>query len=300
MADMPKFSYPYLSYLKSNKKLSTAINQATELRAFFNFIADRSNVYNLRLLTIDSLNMIDTSILDDYLITVSVNSRKQKASHLNNFFRYLYKQKMYHYNPFWDYEIPSRVPSKKIMTDKCDFNDTILGIASGLNLSEREAIFASKTQLRDIAIICLIYYANLSVSDCYAINVSDIVIGDDLSVTLCTINDILQGKNYGNPLALITSWFMNSEQLRYELYPAFHQPGTLHLPGRDVEISPLLSSVLLLYLSYYQLDPDGPLFYSLRHMRLSVRSIENIISKHFERYANKHVHVYALSHSSSD
>ncbi len=300
MADMPQFSLPYLSYLKSNKKLSTAINQAIELRAFFNFIAVRSNVYNLRLLTIDSLNIIDSSLLDDYLISVSINSRKQKASHLNSFYRYLYKQKMIHYNPFWDYEVPSQVPTKKVITDNSDFNDTILGIASGLNLSEREATFAAKTQLRDIAIICLIYYANLSVSECYSINVSDIIIGDDLSVTLCGINDILQGKKYSDPLALITSWFMNSEQLRYDLYPAFHQPGILHLPGRDVEVSPLLSSVLLLYLSYYQLDPDGPLFYSLRNMRLSIRSIENIITKHFKRYANKHVHVYALSHSSSD
>lgn len=297
MVDMPKFSHDYLSHLKESKKLSTAVVQATELRAFFNYLASLSDIYNTRLLTIDSLTIVDSSVIDDYMMSASVNSRKQKASYLNSFFRYLYRKKLVTYNPFWEYDVPTRVPSQKIYVDKNNFTDTILGIASGLNLSEREASLADKTQLRDIAIICIIYYANLSLSECYATNVSDLVIGDDLSVSLLDVIHVMQEKNYGDPLKLITSWYMNSDNLRMQLYPAFHQPGTLHLQNRDVTLTPLLSSVLLLYLSQYSIQPDGPLFYSLRNTRLAARSIEYMINKHFKRYADKHVTAYALSTS---
>lgn len=297
ISDLPKFTRSYTNHLLEKKKLSTATVQATEIRAFLTYLAVNEEVFRLKDLSITALEHVDEKMLDEYFLQVSPNSRIIKISYLNMFFMHLVKERQLSYNPLWDYEIPEGTPAGKIHVSPAEFKDTLVGIASGLSLSEKEASFAGRTQLRDIAIIALIYFAGLSLSECAAVNVEDITIGNDLGETLYAAVDLFKKNKVSNKAFMIQSWFLSPITPESELYNFLHQPGILIINEKEVALDLRLSAILLTYISDFEELHEGPLFYSLRGRRIAERSIEYMISKHFDRYADKHVTAYALSTS---
>ena len=297
IADMPKFVLPYMSLLREKKKISTVIVQATELRAFLTQVGLKFDIYNIKDLSVQHLGLLDNEFFTEYFTPVSVNSRIIKESYLNMFYLYLMKERLLSYNPLWDYESPSPTTAPKEYLSHKELTETLAGIAAGLGLSEREASFAGKTQLRDMAVIALIYYANLSLSECAGVNLKDITIGEDLGESLIQIEETCDENNISDKRNLLYGWLLSSTPSNSNLYHAFHKTGTLMISDREIFLNENLCAILLAYISELDNFEDGPLFYSLRRSRLSERTIEHMVGKHFTRYAHKHVTTYTLSTS---
>ncbi len=297
MADMPKFVLPYMSQLREKKKISTVIVQATELRAFLTQVGLKFDIYNIKDLTLQHLSLLDNEFFTEYFSPVSVNSRIIKESYLNMFYLYLMKERLLSYNPLWDYESPAPTSAPKEYISHKEFTETLAGIAAGVGLSEREASFAGKTQLRDIAVIALIYYANLSLSECARANLKDITIGEDLGESLIQVDEACKENNISDKRNLLYGWLLSSKPSISVLYKTFHKSGILKIADKEIFLNQKLCAILLSYISELDNFEDGPLFYSLRRARLSERTIEHMVGKHFTRYAHKHVTTYTLSTS---
>lgn len=296
LKDLPKFTQPYTSMLYDTKKISTAVVQATELRAFLSFIALENEILDVKKLDISVLDKIDQNLLDLYFKNVSQNTQVVKISCLNQFFLFMMKQRKLSYNPLWDYEAPAFVGTEKEQISYSDVKNTLLGIASGQNLSEKEASFASRTQLRDIAIISLLY-SGLSLSQCAALNLEDVTLGEDTDVVLIDALNLLEENGIKNVIGLLYGWLSASSPSNSPLYKLFHQESSLLIENTTFTINEFATAALLGYMTEQNLIQNGPLFFSLRRRRISERTIEHLVSKHFERYANIHVSTSILSSS---
>ena len=295
--DLPSFTKSYTNALHKEKKISTAIVQATELRAFLSFLANYNHVMDARKMDISLLEKMDRELLDHYFLQVSPNTRIIKFSYLNMFFLHLVKSRSLSYNPLWDYEVPAYVAAQKHYVQKSDVIKTLAGISSGLSLSEREARYAPQTQLRDMAIISLLYFCNLSLSQCAALNKDRVLLGEDTGVFLSQAWALLEENNIGDPTMLLYSWLLSSEKKKSELYEHFHSTGSLFLDGKKIPMGETAVAILTAYLLDLERGPMEPLFCSLRRRRISERTIEQVVSKHFKRYADTHVSTYTLSTS---
>lgn len=297
ISDLPKFALSYTAKLRDKKKLSTVIVQTTEIRAFLTHAAVFHELYRASDLTPSQVENLTSDFLDSYFLSVSPNSRIIKYSYLNMFYLHLMKERLISYNPLWDYEVPTAVSAEKSFVSEKDVTDTLIGISSGLSLSEREATFAGRTQLRDMAVIALLYYSGLSLSECASLSLSDVLIGDDTGESLYQIQELCEKHGVSDKKNLLSSWLMTSAPSGSELYPAFHKEGSLKCTERTTSLRPEASAFLLSYLSELEYFENGPLFYSLRKRRLSERTIEHMVAKHFDRYTGKHVTTYMLSTS---
>ena len=111
------------------------------------------------------------------------------------------------------------------------------------------------------------------------------------------IEEICEENSISDKRNLLYGWLLSSMPSNSNLYNAFHKTGTLMISGREVFLNENLCAILLAYISELDNFEDGPLFYSLRRARLSERTIEHMVGKHFTRYAHKHVTTYTLSTS---
>lgn len=295
--DLPRFAQNYAAKLRDTKKLSTVIVQITEIRSFLSEFAIHKGLHSPKQLSLTDLLSLDNDFLDAYFLSVSQNSRIHKCSYLNMFYMYLLKERKITYNPLWDYEIPSAVSVEKAYVSNKEVTDTLIGIASGLSLSEKEAIFAAKTQLRDMAVISLLYYQGISLSECAALSLDDVFIGDDTGETLLEAHRLYEEHNIYSPVGLILGWMLNENAAGSELYGVFHREGKIKIKDQLLSLRPECTAILLAHLSEFESFDAKPLFFSLRRSRLSERTIEHMVAKHFKRYVRKHVTTYMLSTS---
>ena len=299
---MPKSTKPYFIELKNKKKITTAIVQATEIRAFLSFVAAENEYVHIKDIPLSILENCGTEFFEQYFQSVTANSCIIKYSYLNMFYMFLMKERLISYNPLWNYEIPDKTKSKEVSITNKEFKETLLGIASGMKLSEKEASFAAATQFRDIAIISLFYHTGISLSTLNALNVNDVQIGEDLSNSIAEARSVLENEGIKDLKGLYRSWLTSEKTYDSNTYKTFHKSGMLLTADNVILLEPQLCATLLLYFMDNELHPDGALFLSLRKRRLAARTIEYMIEKHFSRYIDKHVntHILATSRSNRD
>lgn len=299
LGEVPKFLHEYLEILWKGKSHATALCYAVEIRAFLNFVFPDISVNEMKGLLPSRLEIIDASVISKYLTeqfhagNLKPRTIANKVRYLDQMYLFLLKKRKVTYNPFWDYEIPDFTePVSKSVSYK-DFKDTMTGIFMGLRISDREAITFPNTQLRDAAIISLLFSSDLTLSECASLNVEHITIGEDTAVSLLHAEKELLSSGTDSVARLLASWIQTPGTS--SLYEAFHQPVTITAGLRSVEISEEDTAPLIAYFLSVDVFEDRPLFLSRNNRRCAVRTIEYIVDKHFQRYTQKKVNPAMLT-----
>lgn len=208
-------------------------------------------------LTYDDINtyvaFLTEYTLDDKVYKNTSAGKKRKIACLKTFFKYLLRSGKISSDPVALVEIP-RVKEKEILILSSDEKSKMLEQSlTGSRKTERQKKFHEKTKYRDFAILTLFLSTGLRVSELVGINNYDL--------------DLEQQRVYvtrkGGKHEYI---YFNKEALDALCdYLDFERNELL---GYDNEV-----------LNQNEL-PDGPLFVSLKHERISVRMVEIIVKKY--------------------
>lgn len=272
--NLPDFSDIFFE-AKNDLSPATLYNYASDLVIFFEWAKERISMYSsipVNKIPVDILDSLSGEDLTNYIMTylseyehngkVYTNDRKGKArklASLRSFYEYYLMMGKIKTNPvsLVKLKYPADEPITYLqpnevaqLLDYIDTGETLHGATSG-----KQDAWRKINRTRDLALLTLLLGTGIRVSECVGLNVSDIDFNDG------SIHIIRKG----------------------------HRADIVYM-GKEVE------ETLMDYISnarnYYAPDDDNKeaLFISLRHKRITVRSVEILVKKYVSAalpYLNK-------------
>lgn len=208
LREMPTFLLEFFRGIGDSKSPSTKINYAYDLRGFFDYLLNETDIgkknlskfleeeekssYRLKLLSLSDLEKIKTEHIEAYLDYVTVYEKKstesekkitrtnkeqgkaRKLAALRAMFNYFVKKEKLVANPAHIVALP-KVKDKPITYLEIDEAAKLLDIVEGgEKLTERQKAFHDKTKERDLAICTLLLGTGIRVSECVGIDIDHI------------------------------------------------------------------------------------------------------------------------------
>ena len=266
LATLPSFVKDYFRAMDARTTTKTKLSYAYDFRVFFEFLKAMNPLYKdreLRAFTLADLDQVTARDLEEYLeylklydapadrtqsegrITNSLLGQKRKMSALRSFYNYLYKQQMIKNNPTQLVEMP-KVREKAIIRLDRDEVQALLDYIEncGASLSGKALEAYQKTRDRDIALVTLLLGTGIRVSECVGLDVED----------LDFRNNRFRVVRKGGNEAMV--YF--GDEVREVLQK--------YLTARE-GITPLAGH-------------EHALFYSTQRRRITVRAVENLVTKY--------------------
>lgn len=251
---LPDFCRDFFVGTSTVNTQRTQIRYAYNLKLFFDYLKNE-----LEAETIDAayMNSLTPKDIEEYIFYVSKYKDKDgnirtnnsvtksnKLSSIRALYKYLYSHGIVENNPALLVNTPKQRKKEITTLDPDEIVKIIDKINSGNGLSKKQLKFANKTRYRDIAIFVLLLTTGMRVSELVGINM------DDISFESCEIRILRKGLK---------------EQI---IYMSDEAEKAL----KDyIEIErPVLTS---------NRKDLTALFISLKHQRISVRAVENMVSK---------------------
>ena len=282
--DLPSFCLDFFSSKDSVYSVRTKQAYALDLRDFFSYIVcglraddpdmDLSLVRNMTLEDLEAISGRDinaylsslTHVEDDkdyfgkkIRVSNSPTSKKRKLSCIRAFFAYACTHGLVNNDPTTFCEHP-KLREKEISTLTDAQQEKLLKLANtGSSKSERARAFHKNTKYRDVAIITMFLRTGLRVSELVSLNYYDIDFEEQ---------QIMVQRKGGKRQKL----YFNREVL--DALTDYIDMERNHLLGYGEE--ELGADVF----------PDGPLFVSNRHQRMSVRMVQQMVSN-YGRYVGE-------------
>ena len=254
MDSLPEFCRDFFIGTSTINTQRTQIRYAYNLKLFFDYLEETFEPEKIDAAFMDSITPKD---IEEYIFYVSKYKDKDgnvrtnnsvtksnKLSAIRSLYKYLYSHGYVKNNPALLVNTPK--PRKKEITtlDPDEIVKIIDKISNGSGLSKKQLQTADKTRYRDIAIFTLLLTTGIRVSECAGINITDV------SFDSCEIRILRKGLK---------------EQIIY--------------------MSDEAREALVKYINLERPDltnnsDEQALFISLKHQRLSVRAIENMVKKY--------------------
>lgn len=269
---LPDFCINYFSYIQ-NLNIKTRTAYAGDLKGFFHYL--EKYVYNKEEISLLELQSLEAYHIDNYLSHIKcyqyegktyTNSEvgiRRKLTTLKSFFRYLRETRKIDTNPMdlvtlykrnSEPGISNEIPN---MVLRADEQTALIDEAiNGQHKSQKALACHDKIKYRDTSILALFLHTGISLSELVSLDIADV---DMQSHTLIITKERKQKVHY------------DKVQLDPETYNALYA-------YINEERNNLLtfSKEELLFREY----PDGPLFVSLKHNRVSLRQVENIVKSY--------------------
>lgn len=253
MFKLPQFCERYFLHIETKTTKNTCIGYAYDLLSFFGYIEQELKT-NPTIELLDSLTSYD---IDKYLHYITdytdgngvkhhndIESKRRKVATLRSLYSFLYREHLVKNNPALMVETPRR-REKVIVTLEADEAARLLDvIESGNGLTSKQKDFASKTKLRDVAIVTLLLSTGIRVSELVGIDTTDV------DFDSATIKITRKGQK---------------EQLIYM--------------GEEA-IKALRDYIECERPSLVENAYDNALFYSLKHKRMTARAVEYMVEKY--------------------
>lgn len=251
---LPDFCRDFFIGTSTVNTTRTQIRYAYNLKLFFEYV---KNVLEISDITLEYMDSLSAKDIEEYLFYTSsymdkdgrVHSnqaitKSNKLSAIRSLYKYLYSHDMVRNNPALLVNTP-KARKKEIITLSPDEIGKVMDkITSGNGLSKKQLKFADKTKYRDIAIFTLLLTTGIRVSELVGINLSDV------NFDACEIRILRKGLK---------------EQIIY--------------------ISDEAEKALRDYIEFERHSLTSgrkdltALFISLKHQRISVRAVENMVKK---------------------
>lgn len=267
MESLPVYCMGYFSSIL-HLNINTRIAYAGDLKLFFDYLCSKNNckTHDITIDMLAALTADDMQLFFEYMENYENEGRKQKNSEygmkrkltaIKSFFRYLLSVGKIKYNPaefvnLGKYITHNEDDATLVLKDN-EQESIVNEVLNEENKSARSQIYHDKIKYRDKTIIMLFLYTGINVSELVGLDMSDV----DIDKHRIEITDNKE-KNKIFPI---------NEEIYYAL--------TLYLSNERNELLSYVKNEDVI--SGY---PQGPLFVSLRHKRMSVRQIENIVKKY--------------------
>lgn len=254
MEKLPDFCRDFFIGTSTINTQRTQIRYAYNLKLFFDYVKNELKVSDI---TLEYMNTLTPKDIEKYIFYTSsyldqAGNRRQnqastkgnKLSALRSLYKYLYSHGMVQNNPALLVNTP-KLRKKEITTLEPNEIVKIMDkINSGNGLSKKQLKFADKTRYRDVAIFTLLLTTGIRVSECVNINL------DDISFESCEIRILRKG------LKEQIIYMSDEAETTLKNYIKLERPSLVG--GRKDEKA---------------------LFISLKHQRISVRAVENMVKK---------------------
>lgn len=292
LKELPPFVFDFFRDIEHTTSANTRLAYAYDIRLFFRYIYKElpyfSNRNNMASLTLDDLSHIKARDIECYLEYLSYyeaedkkrkaadnislsssrnqerktilvdqptshqngqNGKARKLAAIKTMYHYFYKQQILNTNPAAIVDMP-KIYEKPIIRLEIDEVAKLLDIVeSGEHLTDKQKVYHEFTKKRDLALIALLLGTGIRVSECVGVNIEDI----DFNY-----NGVRITRKGGNE--------------------------TIIYFGKEVE------TILKDYLKERQHTPckevDSPLFLSMQHKRISVRSVQLLVKKYSAKVTN--------------
>lgn len=266
LATLPSFVKDYFRAVDARTTAKTKLSYAYDLRVFFEFLKAMNPLYKdreLRDFTLENLERLTARDLEEYMeylklydapaertgskgrITNSVVGQKRKMSVLRSFYKYLYKQQMIKSDPTQLVDMPKVREKAIIRLDRDEVQALLTYVENcGASLSGKALEAYKNTRERDLALITLLLGTGIRVSECVGLDVEDLDFRN---------NRFRVVRKGGNEAMVYFGDEVREVLLKY-------------LTVRE-GITPLAGH-------------EHALFYSTQRRRMTVRAVENLVTKY--------------------
>lgn len=266
---LPPFTVEYFHYIDQSTSITTQVGYATNIILFFEFLIASNPEYkkfkttDFKLSDLDCLKSADIEEYKRYLKVYELdghewtNSEKgiaRKMSALRSFYSFFQKHEYIKNNPTLYVDMP-KLHDKEIIRLEPDEVALLLDfIEDGGEMTKQQAVYHQKNKTRDLAIFTLFLGTGIRISELVGLDLQDVDFKN---------NSIKVTRKGGN-----------------EMFVYF-----------GVEVQEALEDYIVSVRSY--IEPveghENALFYSTQRKRLTVRAIQNLVSKYTSHVTNKHI-----------
>ncbi|MBQ7765689.1 MAG: tyrosine-type recombinase/integrase [Lachnospiraceae bacterium] len=259
---LPRFCQDYFMGTAQRISSRTQLAYAFDLRVFFDYIHQFKNGYqninvtDYDLTVLDDINRKDIIQFLDYLslyekdgkeYTNDESGKARKLSTLKSFYNYFYRNELIKNNPAALVDMP-KIHEKEII--RLDINEVVELldlVENGDKLTKGEQRYYDKNSLRDFAILTVMLGTGIRVSECVGLNLKDIDLEE---------NRFKVRRKGGNESIIYFGEEVSSALERYLVHREHMIPCEGH---------------------------EEALFLSIQKKRMSVRSMENMVTKYTEK-----------------
>lgn len=271
LKELPPYLMDFFRGLEHTTSANTRLAYAYDLRIYFHYLKEElpsfKEVASIREITLAQLEQVKAYEIEGYLEYLSYyeleqdsnkenakinyhqngqNGKARKLAALKTMYYYFFKQERITLNPSALVDMP-KIHEKPVVRLEIDEVAKLLDLVeSGDKLTEKQKKYHAFTQKRDLALIALLLGTGIRVSECVGINIEDV----DFDY-----NGIRITRKGGNE--------------------------TIIYFGREVE------KYLLAYLEERKTqvckEEDAPLFLSMQHKRITVRSVQLLVKKYSQQ-----------------
>lgn len=190
LEELPPFCKDYFRGIEVHTSVRTRINYAYDIRTFFRFLEHvnpeiaREGISHISLQQLEQLKAVDIEEYLEYLKLYEYNGKEynnderaihRKLSALRSFYLYYQKHEYIQYNPTTVVDMPKLHDKEIIRLDGDEISDLLDFIENGAKeLSGMKKTYFMKNKDRNIAIFTLLLGTGIRVSECVGLNVSDI------------------------------------------------------------------------------------------------------------------------------
>jgi len=259
---LPEFCQDYFMGMAQRISSRTQLAYAFDLRVFFDYIHQFKKGYqnidvtDYDLTVLDDISRKDIVQFLDYLslyekdgkeYTNDESGKARKLSTLKSFYNYFYRNELIKNNPASLVDMP-KIHEKEII--RLDINEVVELldlVENGEKLTKGEQRYYNKNSLRDFTILTVMLGTGIRVSECVGLNIKDVDLEE---------NRFKVRRKGGNESIIYYGEEVSSALERYLVHREHMIPCEGH---------------------------EEALFLSIQKKRMSVRSMENMVTKYTEK-----------------
>lgn len=272
--ELPPFCNEY--FLGKDQLISsrTKIAYAYDLKVFFEYLKENNkslgidNILNLKIDILDQIKRNDILLFMEYLNYYEKDGKiyqndergkSRKLSTLKSFYSYYYKNELIKTNPAALVEMPKIHEKEIIRLEENEVASLLDLVENGLNLTKGEKRFYDKTATRDFTILTVMLGTGIRVSECVGLNLKD----------------------------------LDMEEYRFKVR---RKGGNENIIYFGDEVYDALNNYLDLRETIIPMEGhEDALFLSLQNKRMSVRAMENMVTKYTDKLNTlKHITPHKL------
>lgn len=240
----------------------TKIAYAFDLKVFFEFIHETKRKYkdipitNYEISILDEITRTDILMYLEYLslyekdgktITNDERGKSRKLSTLKSFYKYFFCNELIKTNPAALVEMPKIHEKEIIRLEINEVSELLDMVENGDKLSDGEKRFYNKNAKRDLAILTVMLGTGIRVSECVGLNIQDLDLDDN----------------------------------RFKVR---RKGGNENIIYFSDEVTAALEDYLLIRENIIPISGhEDALFLSMQNRRMSVRAMENMVTKYTEK-----------------
>ena len=267
---LPVYAAEYFNYMDQRTAINTQVAYAGNILLFLEFLIDCNPQFQNKQpkdISLDDLEQLTAADIEEYKRYLKVyeqnghewtNSEKgiaRKLSALRSFYGFLQKREMIKNNPTLYVDMP-KLHNKEIIRLDPDEVATLLDYIEdgGEDMTKQQRAYHEKNKVRDLAIFTLFLGTGIRVSECVGLDIGDVDFRN---------NRIKVTRKGGN-----------------EMFVYF-----------GAEVQEALEDYIVMTRSKIEPQPghENALFYSSQRKRITVRAVQNLVSKYTSKVTTKHI-----------